>query len=302
MLRFVLLMSLVVTAGLVAAVAWQQWRYLNARRSVVHDRQAIFHSSQVFHVVTWLALREDGEVIDAVRKLRSVLESGGNASMVYAGKAVTNALHSEQLKARLGEEPHWDALVVMQYPSREAFDAIAATDAYRQALLGFAQTWSHGMQRPAMANLMIPVMYLALRVRQIVTGAPSHFPFVQADELPDEAKQRAAELLSEPELGKDAVLVANLLKRGTPAQAAADRAYGMRMLAMMAEAPCGIMHMGRAVSLDPAVEFDQVALVYYPGVQFFADMARSTFFQGIVGDKQLGDTEATVTVPILERL
>jgi hypothetical protein len=31
-------------------------------------------------------------------------------------------------------------------------------------------------------------------------------------------------------------------------------------------------------------------------------MGRSRFFQGIVGGKQLGDTQASVTVPILDRL
>ena len=36
--------------------------------------------------------------------------------------------------------------------------------------------------------------------------------------------------------------------------------------------------------------------------QYFADMIRSSFFQGIIGDKQLADTQATVTVPILSRL
>jgi hypothetical protein len=45
-----------------------------------------------------------------------------------------------------------------------------------------------------------------------------------------------------------------------------------------------------------------VAIVYCPGVQFFADMLRSEFFQGIIGGKQLGDTQAVITVPILDLL
>jgi hypothetical protein len=31
-------------------------------------------------------------------------------------------------------------------------------------------------------------------------------------------------------------------------------------------------------------------------------LARSTFFQGIIGGKSLGDTQTNLTVPILDRL
>jgi hypothetical protein len=62
------------------------------------------------------------------------------------------------------------------------------------------------------------------------------------------------------------------------------------------------MHIGRAVRVEADHDFDAVAIVYYPGVQFFADMLRSEFFQGIIGGKQLGDTQATITVPILDLL
>jgi hypothetical protein len=33
-----------------------------------------------------------------------------------------------------------------------------------------------------------------------------------------------------------------------------------------------------------------------------ADMMRSRFYRGIVGDKQLGDTQASITVPVLDRI
>jgi hypothetical protein len=71
------------------------------------------------------------------------------------------------------------------------------------------------------------------------------------------------------------------------------------MIGAMAERGCGPMHMGRAVTLEGDADFDDVAIVYYPGVAYFAEMLGSNFFQGIIGDKQLGDTQATVTVPIL---
>jgi hypothetical protein len=158
------------------------------------------------------------------------------------------------------------------------------------------------MKRGAVPNLMLPMLLLGKRFQQIVTRQPSHFPFVRKDEIEPRAGVLAAALLEERELGENAIAVVNFIKQGTPEQVAADRGYGNRMLGMMAEGGFGPMHMGRAVGLERGVEYDTVVIVYYPGVQFFADMARSEFFQGIVGGKQLGDTQATPTVPILGRL
>jgi hypothetical protein len=117
-----------------------------------------------------------------------------------------------------------------------------------------------------------------------------------------EMRTRLAALGAETELGADAVVVVNLLKEGTAEQKAADNAYGLRMLGMMAEAPCGPMHFARAVPVEGDAEFDRVAIVFYPGVEFMTSMLGGTFFQGIVGGKQPGDTQATITVPILSRL
>ena len=62
-----------------------------------------------------------------------------------------------------------------------------------------------------------------------------------------------------------------------------------------------VSHLG-TVRVEGEASFDNVAIVYYPGVRFFADMLRSEFYQGIFGDKQLGDTQIVITVPILDRL
>ncbi len=62
-------------------------------------------------------------------------------------------------------------------------------------------------------------------------------------------------------------------------------------------------------ALGEDVAWDAVALVqfddragYYPGVQYLHDLTGSTFFRNIIGDKRLGDTQSTVTVPILHLL
>jgi hypothetical protein len=43
-------------------------------------------------------------------------------------------------------------------------------------------------------------------------------------------------------------------------------------------------------------------IVYYPSLDFFANMIGSSYYQGIYGDKQLGDVQATITAPILDLL
>jgi hypothetical protein len=290
---------LLVGVLLVAAVAmvWQHMRYLKLRRDVVQDRQPLLYGSETFHVVTYLQLPEGTDVIEPVRKLRETIESAPDAQLIYAGKAVVNGLTSAQLG-----EVRWSAVVVVQYPSREAYDAIASAEPYRQALAAFDRTYSHGMDRGVLFNLLLPQLFLAMRTRQIVTRQPSHFPFVPDPNVNPEQAQRLKALEAESELGADAVVVVNLLKEGTPEQRAASNAYGLRMFGMMAEGGMGPMHFARAVPIEGEARFDRVAIVFYPGVEYMTSMLGSTFFQGIVGGKQPSDTQATITVPILSRL
>jgi len=73
-------------------------------------------------------------------------------------------------------------------------------------------------------------------------------------------------------------------------------------LTRMAALAHGPMHLGSAVPVEGDAQFDDVVIVYYPGVDYFSHLVRSRFFQGIIGDKQLGDTLVVLTVPILSRL
>ena len=109
-------------------------------------------------------------------------------------------------------------------------------------------------------------------------------------------------LLSDPTISQQAAIVVNLIQHGSSTQRRANERYGAQMLAMMAEADCGPIHLGPAAAGTKGHDFDQVAIVQYPSIEFFADMLRSRFFQAIVADKQLGDTQAVVTVPVLDRL
>lgn len=290
------LLALVVAVG--SAMIWQHWRYLRLRRGVVQDRQPVLHSSDAFHTVVFLLTKPGAGILEEVRAFKQATE-GSEAQWIYAGKSVVPALASEQM-------PHndWNAIVLMQYPSREAYDRHARSDELKNALARFEETYTQGFDRSPFLNVMLPQFLLGMRTAQIVRGQPSYFPFVPAENLDrfDKAQKYGEMLLAERELGKDAIVIVNLTKDGTPEERAANAKYGRPMLGAMAELGYGPMHMGAAVQVEKNYDLDHVMIVYYPGVQFFADMMTSEFYQAIFGDKQLADTQAIITVPILDRL
>jgi hypothetical protein len=197
--------------------------------------------------------------------------------------------------------------VLVQHPSRASYDATARSATYQSALAAFPESYSIGADRSVLLNVAIPQLLLAVRTHQLVTRKPSLYPLVASEEVATGpravrgAEARAA-FESVRELGEEAVVVVNLLKGGTPEQRKADTAYGLAMARGFAEGAHGPMHMARAVTLEGDAQFDRVALVYYPGVDYFQQLVGSTFFNGIVDGKQPGDTLAAPTVPVLSRL
>ena len=290
-----------VVVAIVAAMVWQHQRYVDARRNALHDAQDVFHSSDVLHAATFLRVPPARDFFEAMRTLRAATDAFPGAQTVYAGKTALNALSSSQLTEAFGEEVAWDAVTLVQFDDRSTYDAYRDDPGVRAALAGFAATYVHGMKRGALGNLLLPQALLASRIAQAVTFQPSVLPFTPVNAGPAAATPRER-LLEERELGRDAILVANLQKAGTSEEVAANADYGAAMMGVMARGGHGPMHMGTAVTLEGNASFDAVVFVYYPGVQYFHDLIGSTFFQGIVGDKQLGDTQATVTVPILHLL
>lgn len=294
------IIALFLAISLLSVLGWQQLRYLKARRGPVQDRQSLLYGSSAFHVVTLLRVAEGADVLEALRKLHDDIEAGGSAKLVYAGRVAFVGLQSAQLP-----EVDWDAVILVQHASRDRYDAMAASALYSGALGSFADHYSHGLDRSALLNLGIPWMLLGVRAYEIARREPSHYPFVPASRMQlanPAAPDRVARLDAFRELSEDAVVVMNFLKGGTAEQRSADRAYGLKMAGMFAEGVHGPMHMGTAVTLEGDARFDRVALVYYPGIDYMQEMLTSTFFNGIVGDKQPGDTLAALTVPVLSRL
>ncbi|MEM7018405.1 MAG: hypothetical protein AAF512_13820 [Pseudomonadota bacterium] len=288
---------------IIATMIWQHFRYLDIRRNIVQDRQPVMYSSDVFHTVTFFAVADSDDVIDAARDFVNFLEQQDAGELIYVGQAAfTNGNTSVSARP-------WDGVVMMQYPSREAFTLLAQQDNYNGALGKFIRTFTHGMHRPQGTNIMLPQILLITSIIDRLKGN-ALAPLEPISEVEINSSPRSAQLRGITRrlhdvstVNDEALVVFNLQRAGTPEQQAKDQQYGKKMITRMAHDAHGPMHMGQAIMLnDNDPDFEQVIIVYYPGANYFADLISSQFFQGIIGDKQLGKNLSVPTVPILRQI
>ena len=288
----------------IGAIAWQHLRYLRVRRERLEDRQPLFYSGATFHTVTYLkvddALGREGELA-ALAALRRAIEVPGGGRVVYAGLVAVNMAAS----MRLPNE--WSALVLAQYPSRDAFDRQREGAEYKHALDRCERSYVHGFQRPMLVNLGLPLALGWMRLRDIVLRRERILPFeplAYEDALPPIQAKRKELLQFEDyrDIREDAVLVVNLIQPGTAEQRAADNAYTGEMMRGMAEGGYGPVHMGRAVAVEGEHRYRDFVAVYYPGIDHMHAMIGSTFINRVGPGKQLGDSLAVATIPVLAKL
>ena len=191
-------------ASVVAAMVWQHLRYLDARRNALHDAQDVFHSSDALHAVLFLKLPPDADLFDATGALRAATDMLAAARTVYVGKVAMNGQPSRQLIEALDGDVAWDALALVQFDDRSAYDFWREDAGVRAALGGFATTYVHGMKRSALVNLALVQRFLLTRVMQAVTFRPSVLPFEPAPpgSIEVATDEQRATLLEEGELGR----------------------------------------------------------------------------------------------------
>ncbi len=304
MLKIAFLLLALAVVGLVLAALWQHFRYLEIRRERVDDRQPLLHGGHTFHGVLLLRVNDeagrDGELA-ALRAVRDAIEAGGG-QLVYAGLVVQTMVPSTQL------ENDWSAAILAHWPSRKAFDRSHNGPELKHALQQCEHSHVHGFERSALTNLLIPLGLGGVRLLDIARRRDNILPFQpvsEEDALP-EFRERGKEMLGRfdayRDVREDAVVIFNLLLPGTSDQRAADRAYSYQMVRGMAEGAYGPMHMGRAVTVEGDSRFSSFAAVYYPGIDHMQAMLSSTFMNRIASGKQLGDTLAFATIPVLSKL
>ena len=280
----------------VMVLARQHFHYLNERRAALQDEQPLFYGSDAFHVVTYLELADDRDLIERLRSFKQLTEGLG-ATWINAGRVATNGVGSTQLG-----DSNWSAVMLLQYPSHSAYDEAAASPGFKKALAGFDRHYSHGMRRGMTNNLMMPQRMLQRRVSAALWGPESPRPFDPADTVRPHHQQMIKNMLGQEDPAGKPAVVYNLQLTGTAEQQAANARYAEPMTAMMGRGGFGPFHVGAAEAVEGSLNFDSILIAAYPSLQFFADMIGSGFYQGIYHDKQLGDTQATVTYPILDLL
>lgn len=301
-----ILLPLLAAAGLalVAAATWQHLRYTRTRRQRVDDRQPLLYAGTSFHGAIFVKLPDASgreAELGTLRAIRGAVESAGEGRVVYAGLVALNMASSTQLPN------DWSGFVLAQFPSRDAFDRCHGSTPLRSALEHCERTHVHGFQRPAAMNLLIPLGLGGLRLRDLLLQKKPILPFqpvADADALPPLLRKRGemAQLDAYRDVRSDAVVIINLIQPGTAEQRAADGAYTREMIRGMAEGGYGPTHMGRAVTVEGDTRFRSFAAVYYPGIDHMQAMLGSTFMNRIAPGKQLGDTLAIATIPVLSKL
>lgn len=294
---------LVLLVAVVTAMFWQHSQYSDIRRELAQDRQSPLHGESL-HVLTYLTAPPESELLTSLRSLRAAAEQQGSGLLIYAGKVVQNARDSAQVIEAMGVEVEWDAIILQQFESREAYNRYLQDNHVASALSAFPVRFAHGMRRSAALNLLLPQVLLVRKLQRTITLAPSIVPFETvsgADDL--EISDLALSMPPTPNgFGEEAIVIVNLMLEGNAAQKAANGDYGDQMFSLMAEQQHGPIHMGASIPIDYQLDFSSIALVYYPGSSYLRDLTRSTFFQGIIGDKQLADTMVSITVPITDQL
>jgi hypothetical protein len=293
--KFLVRTLLVLLAAIVAAMFWQQSRYTDIRRDFAQDLQSSLHG-QSLHVLTFLKAPLEGELLSALRTLRTSAEREGSSLLIYAGKVVQNGRDSTQLTQAFGRKIEWDAIILQQFESREAYSDYLQDDDVQAALAVFPDRFAHGMSRSAALNLLLPQVLLFRKVQRLVTFAPSIVPFEPA------AGNGNLVFPAGDVSDAEALVVVNLMLDGDAEQRAANSDYDNQMFSLMAEQQHGPIHVGASVPIDHPVDYTSVALVYYPGARYFRELLSSAFFQRIIGDKQLADTMISITVPITNQL
>ena len=289
---FGLALAVVVTA----AMFWQHGRYRDFRRDHAQDRQSTFYGGDAFHVLWLLELAPGEQLEPSLRRFVRAVEAA-SGTPIYAGRAAGSTIASNEF-----DTSAWDGVLLAQFPSREAYDA-ASFDAVRAP---YQRSHAQGFTRPMMMNLALPQVLLGVRLFDLVTLQPSIFPLVRDPDIrPDDPRSaRARELFEALRTDSDDALVFVNLIQAQTAEQRADTvgAHPLKMQRAMAEGVYGPLHMGEAVTLEGDAEFDRVAIMYYPGVEFFLSLISSTFIQETIGSYEPSGWEAMPTVPILDRL
>lgn len=288
--------------ALLAAIAYVLKKKQGIRLDTLKDHQSLLHSPYAMHSVTYLRAKDGADLIALCQAVAYALEASGG-KLIYAGKAIQVLVQSAQLP-----ETPWDALLLVQHPSRSAAIGSFAQAQTCDVLKQSAQCYTLLMRRSVVAGIMAPLLHSLCKVAKFFLG-PLGAPFTAVHEIQEpliKAKLPVlqASLGRHGEAADKALVVCNFLKsHADPLMRRKNEIYGARMMRMLGEVDAGLQHFGWAEvlpgqALELVNPWMHVALVYYPGKEFFLQLVKSTFWEKFGKDKKEGDTLAVLTCPM----
>jgi hypothetical protein len=258
-----------------------------------------------FHVVTVFKAKEDQSPFleELVEDLcQAIVKAGGQ--VVYTGKAVETLVQSKQFP-----DCQYDILLNTHWKNVGAFKE------FLPKMKALAEvTRSQGFYRNGFLNYFGLRMFMALmQLKNVFEGTQNYS--VEERVTTDtknlfEKTPQMLELATKVERGEDPnepIIVYNWLQDSSvPKDVAADSAYGLKMMTMLAGYFAGPMHLGlKTVAVQPiaeAGEFQKTVAVHYPNREFFAKMLRSAWMNREAQGKKPGDSLAVLTVPFGDKI
>ena len=293
--------------GIVATAATaffleQYYHYITTRP----DTQSLLHSPDCVHFVVLLKHSSLQEVLDGIRA--AVADFKSSAKVVYEGEARFPGSPSQ---GRLQQfYPNgWDGCAIIQVDSKADVGELRNSVKYSKVIKMCEASYHVVFKRNRDSSLFLPGYFGFLRLRNFFTGVKI-LPFKVA--TPEQmkaglgssvdgrgAKGRSPKLPPMGELSRrdEPTVVVNFDLNGPKTARKANREYGNSMMPIFAELRTGPISMGKVISEEDGIDWDGVVVVHYPTWELFRGMIGSTAWNGVSGNKQLGDHFAFITNP-----
>ena len=111
-----------------------------------------------------MKLKPGQELLEGVGRYVKGVEQQG-AKVIYAGKvAFPRPRKSQQMP-----DLEWEAFIVSQYATRDAWETAAVSANYLGLKSEFTRIWSLGMQRQTTQNLVVSLYMLQRRIRHFLS-------------------------------------------------------------------------------------------------------------------------------------
>ena len=129
--KIFVVIGLITLLTLITLMVNQHIRYSDARFNAVKDYQDAFHGD-VFHVLTFVRAA-NGQDFMAPLIEWVVAAKGTEGQLIYAGQVIHVGIESRQITDTFGDSAQWQAILLQQFDSQEAYETYLERPEIRRA-------------------------------------------------------------------------------------------------------------------------------------------------------------------------